>query len=85
MSSDPLAELVVTAAAVGADAAGAAAAAGVAALRGVGIGIVAGGIVNVWPGMITLVTVMELALTNAPSFTPWRQAIPASASPATTV
>jgi hypothetical protein len=60
-------------------------AAGVAAVRGVGTGIVAGGIVNVWPGMIRLVTVMPFALTSAPSFTPWRQAIPASASPAATV
>ena len=49
------------------------------------IGIVAGGIVNVRPGMIRLVTVMPLAFTNAPSFTPVRHAMPASASPATTV
>ena len=85
VSSDPVAELAADVGATAAGAAGVAAIAGVAALRGVGIGIVAGGSVNVWPGMITLATVMELALTSAPSFTPWRQAIPASASPAATV
>ena len=49
------------------------------------MGRVAGGIVSLWPGRIRLETEMPLALTSAPSVTPLRYTIPASASPATTV
>ena len=51
----------------------------------VGLGAAVPGIVNRWPGWMTLVRVSRLAASRAPMVTPWRWAMPYRESPGRTV